>query len=157
VPGIKLTVSDNRESIIQNLKKRFIRAGIKDYTWFVEDLTLDNKVTPPGAPFSLVVADVPCTGSGTWGRTPEQLYFFDETKIEYYTSLQRRIISNVIKQVEPGGYFLYITCSVFSNENEKMAEYIIEQNKFELVSIKMLKGYENKADTLFAALFQLIL
>ncbi len=154
LPGIRLTVSDNRETIIQNLKKRFIRAGIKDYSSFVEDLTTENKINPPGSPFSLIIADVPCTGSGTWGRTPEQLYFFEKQKIDHYTSLQRQIISGVSEHVEPGGYLLYITCSVFSDENEKMADYIREQNKFQPVSMKLLTGYEKKADSLFAALFQ---
>ena len=35
-PKMKLTVSDTRESILANLKKRFANAGIKNYESFVE-------------------------------------------------------------------------------------------------------------------------
>jgi 16S rRNA C967 or C1407 C5-methylase (RsmB/RsmF family) len=38
---------------------------------------------------------------GTWGRTPEQLYFFEEAGIEKYSALQKKIVSNVIPQLKP--------------------------------------------------------
>jgi 16S rRNA (cytosine967-C5)-methyltransferase len=155
IPNIDLTVSDTRESIIRNLKKRFASAGIKKFKSFVADLTLANCQLPitNSAP-DLIICDVPCTGSGTWSRTPEQLYFFDEKKIEQYASLQRRIISNVIPHLGSPGYFLYITCSVFKKENEENVDFIKKQFGLELVRSELLKGYDGKADTLFVALFK---
>ena len=41
-PNIELTVSDIRESILFNLKKRFAKAGLKNYKSFVTDLTDSN-------------------------------------------------------------------------------------------------------------------
>ena len=52
----------------------------------------------------------------------------------------------------PGGAFLYITCSVFKKENEEVVQYI-QQNGLILQHMELLKGYDQKADTLFAALF----
>lgn len=154
---IELTVSDIRPSIIHNLKKRFEKAGIKNYKAFVADITKHTAKAlslGSGEGFGLIICDAPCTGSGTWSRTPEQLYFFQSKKIEDYTTLEKKIVSSAIKYLKQQGYFLYITCSVFKAENESIIEFI--QKKFQLTLIKteLLKGYNKKADTMFAALFK---
>lgn len=51
------------------------------------------------------------------------------------------------------GYLLYITCSVFKKENEDMVSFI-QQQGFELVKMELLKGYDIKADSMFAALLR---
>jgi len=150
--NIELTVSDKRESILINLKKRFKSTGIKKYKSVIIDLASDQQLTTND--FDLIIADVPCTGSGTWGRTPEQLFYFDERKIEEYASLQKKIISNIIPHIKPGGYLLYITCSVFKKENEENVFFTKENSGMELVKSEILKGYDKKADSLFAALFK---
>lgn len=153
IQKMKLTVSDIRESIIVNLKKRFTVAGLTNYKSIVADLS-QTQVYPSVIKnkFDLIIADVPCTGSGTWSRTPEQLYFFQDSVIDEYRTLQRRILRNLIPSLKPGGYLLYITCSVFKRENEEIVEFI--QSEFGLQAIKMslLKGYDKKADTMFTAL-----
>lgn len=151
---IDLTVSDVRESILINLKKRFQEAGIKHYKSFVGDLSLHLPLTTHHSAFDLIIADVPCSGSGTWGRTPEQLSFFQSTAIETYSDLQKKIVSNTVKQLKSGGYFLYITCSVFKKENESNVEWIQEELKLQLVKQEIIKGYAAKADTMFAALLK---
>ena len=152
-PKIQLTVSDIRESIVINLKKRFEKAGINNYKRFNADLTTSN-FKPQTSNFELIIADVPCTGSGTWSRTPEQLYFFQERKIEEYSALQKTIVSNAITQLQPGGSFVYITCSVFKKENEEVAMYIKENLHVQLKQMEVLKGYDRKADSMFVALFK---
>lgn len=147
--NIDLTVSDVRSSILHNLQKRFEVAGIKSYQSFVQDLT--TPAVRKGA-YDLVICDAPCSGSGTWGRTPEQLSFFTAGKISHYHSLQQQITTNAITAVKKGGYFLYITCSVFQQENEDVVEYI-QSREMKLQQMQYFKGYMEKADTLFAALF----
>jgi len=71
-PKIELTVSDIRTSILQQLKVRFKQAGISNYQSLVLDLTQQD-FPNTATQFDLVIADVPCTGSGTWARTPEQI------------------------------------------------------------------------------------
>jgi 16S rRNA (cytosine967-C5)-methyltransferase len=149
--NIDLTVSDIRPSIIYNLKQRFKDAGIKSHYSFIADLS-NAKVKIPNSKFDLIICDAPCSGSGTWSRTPEQLYFFKEEKINYYSELQKKIVSNTIPLLAEKGLFLYITCSVFKKENEEVVELI--QNNFQLQLIKQeaLIGYDKKADTMFGAL-----
>jgi 16S rRNA (cytosine967-C5)-methyltransferase len=149
---IELTVSDVRESIIANLKKRFTEAGIQNYHSFVGDLTKQYNLSGMRT-FDIVICDAPCSGSGTWGRTPEQLIFFHENKIEYYSTLQKNIATAAVKHVKKNAYFLYITCSVFEKENEEVVKHLQEKSNLELIEMKYFKGYDKKADTLFAALF----
>ena len=150
---IQLTVSDVRENILFNLKKRFVAAGINNYKSFIADLT--NPKQPVSAEsFDLIIADVPCSGSGTWSRTPEQLYYFEPAKIDEYAKLQKAILKNVINALKPGGYFLYITCSVFKKENEHAIDFLQENFNLKTLKMELLKGYELKADSMFAALLQ---
>jgi len=151
LPNIQLTVSDVRTSIIKNLKERFKEAGIHKHQSFIADLTAPYHASRQ---YDLVICDAPCSGSGTWGRTPEQLYFITKDRIEHYASLQKKIVSNVAKAVKRGGYLLYITCSVYKAENEEVVEFIQQTNSFELIKSSVLKGYDRKADTMFAALFE---
>ena len=151
-PKIKLTVSDVRESILANLKKRFESAGINNYKSLILDLTKSSKQNIGN--FDLIIADVPCTGSGTWSRTPEQLFYFDDQSIEQFSNLQKKIVSNVIPHLQASGYFLYITCSVFKKENEEVVEFIKEKFNLESIKNEVLKGYDKKADTMFAALLK---
>lgn len=151
---INLTVTDVRSSILENLKHRFEKAGIKNYKSFVSDIT-HSPFTIHHSPFDLIICDAPCTGSGTWSRTPEQLYFFQPEKTEAYALLQKKIAAAALHYLKPNGYFLYITCSVFKQENEEVVHYLIHQFKLTLIKIELLTGYNKKADTMFAALLQL--
>ena len=155
IKNAQLTVSDIRQSIINNLKERFARAGISKYQSFKADLTDKNVVLPPGE-YDLIVADVPCSGSGTWARTPEQMFFFKEEKIGEYQQLQKKIVDKIVPSLKPGGFLLYITCSVFAKENEEMVAYVLQNKTLGLVQSGLFKGYNEKADTLFAALFNVL-
>ena len=152
-PEVELTVSDIRESILANLKKRFAIAGIENYKSFVTDL-VKNKSEIANLQSDIIIADVPCTGSGTWSRTPEQLYYFDERKIEDYATIQKKIVLNVIPHLQPGGSFIYITCSVFKKENEEVAEFIKEKFNLQIKQMELLKGYDKKADSMFVAVME---
>lgn len=151
IPDIHITATDIRPSIIHNLEQRFKNAGIKNYKAFVADIS--NSKFKLNSKYDLIICDVPCSGSGTWGRTPEQLSFFKEDSILTYQSLQKKIVTNAVKYLLPGSFMLYITCSVFKEENEEMVDYMLQHLPVTLNNKIVLKGYPHKADTMFAALF----
>ena len=152
-PTVKLVVSDIRESILTNLDERFRQAGIFKYQKKLLDLTQNNDLLLHDYVFDGIILDAPCSGSGTWGRTPEMISQFDENKISFFQSLQKRILSNVIKYLKPGKPLVYITCSVFKAENENVVDFIIKDFGLKLEKKEVLCGYKNKADTMFAARF----
>ncbi|MBM3440688.1 MAG: methyltransferase domain-containing protein, partial [Bacteroidetes bacterium] len=155
IPNMHLTVSDMRKTILTNLKTRFKEAGIQQYQLLLADL---SKEMPPiaEASYDLVVADVPCSGSGTWGRTPEYLKYFQRDRIAYYRSLQQQILRQVVPVIKKSGYLLYITCSVFREENENNVNWLCAHHGMEKVEAQIIKGYAMKADTMFAALLKKI-
>lgn len=145
-----LTVSDIRPSIIHNLKKRLAKAGIQ-HSSFIADLTLPVK---PHKKFDIIICDAPCSGSGTWSRTPEQLYFFNPDAINEFSELQKKIVTNVLPHVKTGGLFFYITCSVFKKENQGVTAYIEQQFNMEKLAEMNLYGYGQKADSMFVSVFK---
>jgi len=148
---IDLTVSDVRPAVLDKLRLRLSTAGIQHFHLHTADLT-QPVAKQLQQSFDLIIADAPCTGAGTWGRTPERLAFFNKKEMDKYELLQQQIVTHVLPCVKPGGYFLYITCSVFKRENEDMVTFI-ENKGGQLLSMQLFAGYEQKADTLFAALF----
>ena len=150
---IDLTVSDIRESILANLHQRFKSAGISNYGSFVADSS--SAVTkPPRSDFDLIICDAPCSGSGTWSRTPEQLSFFKKTAIQTYANLQQKIVANSLPHLKTGGLFVYITCSVFKAENELNANYITDSLNCKLLHQQLLSGYHQRSDNMFVAIFR---
>jgi 16S rRNA (cytosine967-C5)-methyltransferase len=150
-PSIKLVVSDIRESVLNNLDERFTAAGLHNYQKKVLDLTQNPDPILHDFHFDGIILDAPCTGSGTWGRTPEMISQFEEYKIKGFQSLQKSIATNVIKYLKPGKPLIYITCSVFKEENEDVVAYLVDVLGLQLEFSEVLKGYEHKADTMFVA------
>ncbi len=148
----KMMMSDIRESIIANLKKRLKEAGVPYQKVFIADLTqpidIDEK-------FDLVICDAPCTGSGTWARMPEQLSYFKEEKINEYALRQSAIMEHIYPHIASGGYLFYITCSVFELENESRISFLQERfPDLQRVQSGYIIGYHTKADTMYAALLK---
>jgi 16S rRNA (cytosine967-C5)-methyltransferase len=119
---------------------------------------MDNrKIQSPGffpaSGFDLVIADVPCSGSGTWGRDPWAMSMFSMEDLEDYAARQRLILGKSIPHVKAGGYLLYITCSVYAMENEQMVAFIEKQGGLRVVKMGLIEGYTQRADSMFAALF----
>ncbi|MBP5999474.1 MAG: methyltransferase domain-containing protein [Sediminibacterium sp.] len=149
--NIRMHVSDVRESILFNADKRLQEAGIRPASVQVIDLTHPFEIKKP---FDFVFADLPCSGSGTWGRTPEQIAFFKKENLNSYTQLQSKIIENILPTVKLEGHLLIATCSVYAAENEAHVEAILAQGQFELIEQRYFKGYTQQADTLFGAILK---
>ena len=147
-----LTVSDIRDNILKNLDKRLKAAGIHQYNKLILDLLTDSPL-PFKTPFDIVICDAPCSGSGTWARTPEHLLSFDEKEIEKYHQTQSRIAKKAWQAVKVGGYFLYMTCSVFEMENEKVTHFIEKESEMQLIHSELISCIKENGDSMYGALF----
>lgn len=147
---IKLTVSDIRNQMLKNLRSRLSNAGISIHQIFSADLTTDAGLSADTR-FDVVICDAPCSGSGTWARTPEQMLGFNESKLIQQVERQRAILDRVVHHVKSGGQLIYITCSVFQAENESQVQYLQEKYGLTCKSMRYFRGYHERADTLFAA------
>lgn len=151
-PNTELLVSDLRLSILRNLDERFAKAKIKkDYGKKVIDLTKETDSILHHVQFDGVILDAPCSGSGTWGRTPEMIQQFALGQLSTFTSLQKNIAKQVVKHLKPAAAMTYITCSVFKEENEGVVQYITSELGMRLDRMEVIKGYKHSADSMFAA------
>ncbi|SOD11845.1 RNA methyltransferase [Pedobacter xixiisoli] len=148
---VKLLASDVRETSLGNLQERFILAGIKDFQKKTIDLLQNNDQILHHYEFDGILLDAPCSGAGTWGRTPEMLYLFEEHKVANYVKLQKAIAENVIKYLKSGKPLIYMTCSIFRKENEEVVNYLLDKLPLKLEKMQLIKGYDNKADSMFVA------
>ena len=150
-PVLDLLVTDLRESVLNNLDERFRLAGIRKYQKKEMDLLQNNDQILHHYEFDGIILDAPCTGSGTWGRTPEMLTFFEDRKIHQFSVIQKTIAQNVVKYLKPGKPLVYITCSAFAAENEEVVAHLLSTLPLTLEKMELIRGYENQADTMFVA------
>jgi len=148
-PNVKLIVSDTRVKILDNLQERFERAGVKHFEYFVVDLLVGTPAQIQHETLDGIIVDAPCSGSGTWGRNPEQIASFKVEQIKYYSDLQKSILKNVWPLLKPGGQLIYITCSVFEAENESAIEFIKQLPNSTIEKFELIEGVNDKADTMF--------
>ena len=151
--AVFLLATDLRENILKNYSMRMKKVGFKGFNTQAIDLT-KNSIDPSDR-FDGILADVPCSGSGTWSRSPENLHKNPKTKVkEVYQPLQRKIVANCVKNLRLGGTLVYSTCSVFSAENQDNIAYFQEKLPLKLIESALISGYEMKADSLFVARFE---
>jgi 16S rRNA (cytosine967-C5)-methyltransferase len=151
-PKANVTCSDVRANILENLQKRFQSLQLSKPKTQVIDL---QNTAGSSNQYDMVMADVPCSGSGTWRRNPENIHFFSPLEINMYANKQLSIINNAQQSVKLGGYLVYMTCSVFRNENEMVIEQFIEKHEgFEKVDEKYCGGHQNHGDYIYRAILQ---
>jgi len=150
-PDIKLLVTDNRDAIVENLQQRFALGEIRNYQKKILDLTENQSLFLHDYEFDGIIFDAPCSGSGTWGRTPEMMAQFADHKIKFFTELQRKIANNIIQYLKPDKPLIYITCSVFKEENEEQVAWLAKKFDLTIEKQELIKGYQAKADTMFVA------
>ena len=95
---------------MRDLPARAKRAGITVKTLTTAQLS-------GAGPFDLVLTDVPCTGCGSWRRTPEAKWALTEARLTELVKLQQEILVSASSLVRPGGVLAYATCSLLDAEN----------------------------------------
>lgn len=79
----------------------------------------------------VVFVDAPCTGSGTWRRHPDTKWRLTPEQLERRTVEQDAVLDQAAAFVKPGGRLVYVTCSLFAEENEdRVAAFVARTEGF---------------------------
>lgn len=110
---------DAKPERLRDLPARAERAGIQ-----VTLVETDQLKQETG--FDLVFCDVPCSGSGTWRRTPDAKWRFGEEDLAALKTTQAAILIEASTHVLPNGTMIYATCSMLHEENENQIDLFLE-------------------------------
>jgi 16S rRNA (cytosine967-C5)-methyltransferase len=100
-------------------------------------VTADALSLPFTAEFDRVLADVPCSGTGTLARNPEIKWRLRPDDLSDLQSRQRAILGAAMQHVAPGGRLIYSTCSLEPEENEQVvADCLHNQAEFKVVPVR---------------------
>jgi len=85
----------------------------------------DSTTLEEDASFDLVLADVPCSGTGTLGRNPEIRHRLKPDDLSRQAERQRDLLAAALRAVRTGGRVIYSTCSLEPEENEQVVAAVL--------------------------------
>jgi 16S rRNA (cytosine967-C5)-methyltransferase len=89
-----------------------------------------------GPRFDVVLADAPCTGTGTWRRRPDAKWRLKPEALAARQAEQRSVLARAASLVKPGGRLVYVTCSILPEENVgQVAAFLKTHGDFQAVPI----------------------
>ncbi len=147
----QIYLHDIREEVLQQAKRRLRRAGVQNAQFLAPGhprlFVLKNKM-------DWVLADVPCSGSGTYRRNPDMKWKANGEMLERLVLQQREIFSQALSYVKPGGKIVYATCSLFTAENREQVEFFLKTHPLELIGDPLsILPSRGGPDGFFAAVF----
>ena len=96
--------------------------------------------------FDKILLDVPCLGIGVLKRKPDIKWRRKEEDIKEITKIQKSILETCSKYLKEKGEMVYATCSIFSEENQKIVEEFLQKNSnFQQIKIP-IKAFEKNMD-----------
>ena len=101
---------------------RLDRAGARD----VQVLARRAGLAELEGRMDLVLIDAPCTGSGTWRRRPDAKWRLTDRQLDVRRAEQSALFEQAAPYVRPGGRLVYVTCSVFAEENEVQVQRFLD-------------------------------
>lgn len=102
----------------------------------IEVITADALALPYGADFDRVLADVPCSGTGTLARNPEIKWKLKPEDLLDLQSRQIAILKAAMRYVSPGGRLVYSTCSLEPEENEQVIAACLPNSDFKIIPVQ---------------------
>jgi 16S rRNA (cytosine967-C5)-methyltransferase len=94
----------------------------------IEIVIADARQLPLSVRFDRVLADVPCSGTGTLARNPEIKWRVKPDDLSQLQARQSAILRSALIQVAAGGRVLYSTCSLEKEENEDVVEQVLAKD-----------------------------
>ncbi len=133
-----ITAYDKIKERLSVLKRRVRELKVKNINF---NFDMKNK-----GQFDLVLCDVPCSGTGTWRRRPENVIWLKNEELENLKQVQYKILLNAAKLCKIGGKIVYITCSLLYDENEfQIKSFLNNYQNFDVITFKEnIKKYIKK-------------
>lgn len=97
---------------------RLARSGAQNVTVHVPRGKGDDPLAALDGTVDAVFVDAPCSGSGTWRRNPDAKWRIRPGSLDIRLREQAAVLARAARLVRPGGYVVYVTCSVLPEEND---------------------------------------
>lgn len=103
----------------------------------VHVIVADARALPLCCEFDRILADVPCSGTGTLARNPEIKWRLKPADLDDLQARQIAILRSALAQLAPGGRLVYSTCSLEREENEVVVEAVLgNEPEFKLIDCR---------------------
>ena len=130
--GAHVVALDLSADRLNRVRENLVRLDLE-----AEIVVGDAATWSPKIQFDAVLADAPCTATGTIRRHPDILHLKRPEDIEKMTAIQAAILDNAARLVRPGGHIIYCTCSLEPREGEKQIDRFLKaQSGFERIAIQ---------------------
>ena len=100
------------------------RAGVRNLQLLMPQAP--EKMNDLTGKMDVVFVDAPCTGSGTWRRHPDTKWRLTQKQLARRVEEQDSVLAGAAAFVKPGGRMVYVTCSVFMEENEDRIQHFLK-------------------------------
>ena len=131
---------DVRPAALVELQARAVRARSEN---------LHPLALPPAGEYDGVLVDAPCSGSGTWRRSPHLKWVTTPALITTRAELQLKLLTQYATRVRAGGRLVYATCSLSHRENEDVVQgFLAVHPGFEVVPFAQTFGFTPGANGL---------
>jgi 16S rRNA (cytosine967-C5)-methyltransferase len=124
----KLVAVELDEQRMQRVRENLQRLKLESRAELVVADARDNRHWWSGEKFNRILIDAPCSASGVIRRHPDIKTLRRETDIQPLVLLQSEILASAWQMLTTGGELLYVTCSVFKDENQKQVRSFISQH-----------------------------
>jgi 16S rRNA (cytosine967-C5)-methyltransferase len=122
-PHARIVACEASEPRLVQLRKRLAYFGSG-----VECRHADATALVDESAYDVVLADVPCSGTGTLGRNPEIRHRLRPEDLPRHAARQMKILRSALRAVKPGGCVIYSTCSLEPEENEQIVAALLAEN-----------------------------
>ncbi|MBA3666116.1 MAG: RsmB/NOP family class I SAM-dependent RNA methyltransferase [Sphingomonas sp.] len=120
-PGATIIASDTNRARLSQLAPRAARAGATIETRLLDGGREAEQLADLDGQCDVVLVDAPCSGSGTWRRTPEGRWRLTPDRLARLVEVQAHLLDLAAPLVKPGGALVYATCSILSAEGADQA------------------------------------
>ena len=112
----RLEARDVSEQKLNLIRENLERNALDNVTLVCADATVFDPKKEESA--DIVIADVPCSGTGVTARKPDIKYNMNEESQTSLIALQHSILRNAVRYVKPGGVLIFSTCTLNKEEND---------------------------------------